>query len=71
MAGNRPLQQDNRVWGDYIIVEEAYGHSRIARENIARVLAEKVEEKYLTEEEALQVGKCLLHDNPKKLFNLG
>lgn len=57
--------------GDYIIVEGAYGHSRIARENIARVLAEKVEEDYFTEEEALKIGKRLLHDNPKELFNLG
>jgi len=56
--------------GDYIFVEGAYAHSRIARENIARVLIEKVEEGYLNEEEALHIGRRLLRDNPKELFNL-
>jgi hypothetical protein len=56
--------------GDYIFVEGAYAHSRIARENIARVLIEKVEEGYLNEEEALKIAFRLLRDNPKELFNL-
>jgi len=56
--------------GDYIFVEGAYAHSRIARENIARVLIEKVEEGYLNEESALSIAYRLLRDNPKELFNL-
>jgi len=56
--------------GDYIFVEGAYAHSRIARENIARVLIEKVEEGYLNEEEAIKIAFRLLRDNPKELFNL-
>jgi predicted TIM-barrel fold metal-dependent hydrolase len=56
--------------GDYIFVEGAYAHSRIARENIARVLIEKVEEGYLNEEEAIKIAYRLLRDNPKELFNL-
>jgi predicted TIM-barrel fold metal-dependent hydrolase len=56
--------------GDYIFVEGAYAHSRIARENIARVLIEKVEEGYLEEEEALKIANRLLRENPRELFNL-
>jgi len=56
--------------GDYIFVEGAYAHSRIARENIARVLIEKVEEGYLNEQEALKIANRLLRENPKELFNL-
>lgn len=56
--------------GDYIFVEGAYSHSRMARDDIARVLAEKVEESYFSEEEALSIARRLLKDNPKELFNL-
>jgi predicted TIM-barrel fold metal-dependent hydrolase len=56
--------------GDYIFVEGAYAHSRIAREDIARVLIEKVEEGYLNEEEALHIANRLLRENPRELFNL-
>ncbi len=56
--------------GDYIFVEGAYAHSRMARQGIARVLAEKIEEGYLEEEEALPLAKKLLHDNAAKLFKL-
>ncbi|MHB1415019.1 MAG: amidohydrolase family protein [Chloroflexota bacterium] len=57
--------------GDYRIVEGAYGHSRIAREVVSRVLAEKVEEDYFGEEEAQALAKRLLHDNAFALFSLG
>ncbi len=56
--------------GDYIFVEGAYAHSRMARDNIAIVLSEKVEEGYFSEEEALFIAQRLLHENPKELFNL-
>ncbi|MBC7327062.1 amidohydrolase family protein [bacterium] len=56
--------------GDYIFVEGAYAHSRIARDDIAKVLSEKVEEGYFSEEEALNIAYRLLRDNPKELFNL-
>lgn len=56
--------------GDYLFVEGAYAHCRMARDNIARVLAEKVEEGYFCEEEAQIIAKHLLHDNPRELFRL-
>ncbi len=66
-----PLNKIMGFGGDYGFVEGSYGHSRIARYNIARVLTEKVEEGYFTEEQALLVARRLLHDNACDLFGLG
>lgn len=54
--------------GDYIFAEGVYGHSVIARENIARVLTEKVEEGSISEEQAVKLAQKLLRDNPCELF---
>ena len=57
--------------GDYGPVELAYGHSVMARENIARVLSEKVEEGLYSVDQARIVGARLLHDNANEFFGLG
>jgi uncharacterized protein len=56
--------------GDFIIVEGAYGHSRLARQVIARVLAEKVVDGDCTEQEAVTFGRMILRENAKELFRL-
>ena len=54
--------------GDYRYPELSYAHAKIARRNIAQVLAEKVSEGSCSEEEALELGRKLLHDNADALF---
>ncbi len=54
--------------GDYRYPELSYAHAKIARRNVAQVLAEKVSEGSCSEEEALELGRKLLHDNPDALF---
>lgn len=54
--------------GDYRYPELSYTHATIARRNISRVLAEKVSEGSCSEEEALELGRKLQHDNPDALF---
>jgi predicted TIM-barrel fold metal-dependent hydrolase len=54
--------------GDYAFVEGVYGHSVIARENIARVLTEKVEEGSFTEGQAVHLARRLLRDNAMEFF---
>lgn len=54
--------------GDYRYPELSYGHSRIARANIARVLAELVETRTLQEQEAAEVAEAILVKNPSLLF---
>ncbi len=56
--------------GDFTIVEGAYAHSRLARQVICRVLAEKVEAGYCTEQEALAFGRMILRENARELFGL-
>lgn len=54
--------------GDYRYVELTYAHSVMARDNVARVLAEKVEEKWCSESEAVEIAKALLAGNAARLF---
>lgn len=56
--------------GDYIIVEGAYAQARIVRECVSEVMAKKVEEKYFTEEEVVDLMKQILNRNAKHLFHL-
>ena len=54
--------------GDYLVVEGVYGHSVIARDNIARVLASKVDDGDYTLEQAKKYADWLLRENPLRLF---
>ncbi|MEM2876369.1 MAG: amidohydrolase family protein, partial [Candidatus Bathyarchaeia archaeon] len=54
--------------GDYRLIEGVYGHSVIARENISRVLAEKVDEGILNEERSLKIAEGLLRCNAENFF---
>jgi hypothetical protein len=56
--------------GDYSFVEGTYGHSVLARQNIAKVLSEKVDEGVMGIEDAKIVGRRLLRDNALNLFGL-
>ena len=56
--------------GDFIIVEGSYGHSRMARQVISRVLAERVEAGDYAEQEALTFGRMILRENAKELFGV-
>jgi predicted TIM-barrel fold metal-dependent hydrolase len=54
--------------GDYRFIEGGYGHAVIARENIARVLTEKVKEGRYRKGEAVQIAHKLLRENALDLF---
>jgi predicted TIM-barrel fold metal-dependent hydrolase len=56
--------------GDYRFVEGTYGHACMARSNVAKVLAEKVETSYLTEDEAVALAHRLLRENAVQFFRL-
>lgn len=57
--------------GDYIFVEGAYAHSRFARDNVAKVLAAKVDDGYFTLEDAKRVADMILRENANEFFKLG
>jgi predicted TIM-barrel fold metal-dependent hydrolase len=56
--------------GDFIIPEGAYGHAVMARQVVSRVLTEKVEDGYLTEEEAATFAHRILRENPATVYRL-
>jgi predicted TIM-barrel fold metal-dependent hydrolase len=56
--------------GDYSIVEKVYGHLKIARENIALVLAAKVREGAWSRADASLVARRLMRDNPAEFYRL-
>ncbi|MCX6375226.1 MAG: amidohydrolase family protein, partial [Armatimonadetes bacterium] len=65
-----PLNKIHGFGGDFIFVEGTYGHSVIARREIARVLAEKVEEGRFTEEYALWAARRILRENALENFRV-
>jgi hypothetical protein len=56
--------------GDYRFVEGVYGHVKIARRNVAKVLSTKVEDGEIALKKAYTLSKKILRDNAIKLFNL-
>jgi predicted TIM-barrel fold metal-dependent hydrolase len=56
--------------GDFVIPEGAYGHSVMARQVVSRVLSEKIEDGYLTEDEAVGLAGRILRENPAALYRL-
>lgn len=64
-----PINKIFGFGGDYRYPELSYAHAKMARRNITQVLTEKVESGFCTEDEALEIGRMLLHDNPAQLFS--
>lgn len=56
--------------GDYIYWEKVLGHLTLARQNIARVLAEKVEEGAYSRSEASLLIRRLMLENPNEFYRL-
>jgi predicted TIM-barrel fold metal-dependent hydrolase len=54
--------------GDYLFPEGAYGHSVIARDNLIKVLSQKVQEGDYSLEQAKKYSNWLLRENPLRLF---
>ncbi len=56
--------------GDYNTVEKIYGHLTLARQNIAAVLADKIETGAMSRSEASLVARRLMFDNPRDFYGL-
>jgi len=57
--------------GDYALpVEKVYGHLVMAREDIASVLAGRIERGQMTEDQAYALARRWLWDNPRELYQL-
>jgi len=56
--------------GDFLYVDDVYGHMLMARETVANVLIDKVKTGYFSEDEAIRIARMLLHDNAVRIFGL-
>ena len=56
--------------GDFITIEGCYAHAVMAKDNLARVLAEKVTDGAMSRGAASRVGRMLLRENAVELFGL-
>lgn len=63
-----PQNKITAFGGDYIFIEGTYGHSVMARQNIERVLKEKIAEGWFGVDEAQQYAKAVLYDNALALY---
>ena len=66
-----PANKISGFGGDYgKPVEKVFGHLTMAREDITRVLARRVEAGLMTSPQAVALARRLLFDNPRELYGL-
>ena len=66
-----PMNKILAFGGDYgTPVEKTYGHLVMAREDVARVMAPRIQRGQFSEDQALQIIKRWFWDNPKELYGL-
>ncbi len=65
-----PFNKINAFGGDYLFVDGVYGHQYLARENVSKVLAMKVNEGVFNLDRAKEIARCLFYDNPSRIFRL-
>jgi hypothetical protein len=65
-----PANKISGFGGDYCFVDGIYGHQYMARENVARALALRVEAGACDVDEARRLATRILHDNPVAIFGL-
>ena len=63
-----PVNKIMGFGGDFLCVEGSYGHSVMARDNVAKVLVGKVDDGIYKMDEAKKYADWILRDNPKRLF---
>jgi hypothetical protein len=64
----RPATRYSASAGIIGFVEKVYGHLKLARQNIAAVLAEKIAKGAMSRSEASLVARRLMFDNPRDFY---
>ena len=65
-----PYNKISAFGGDYCFVDGVYGHLYLARENVSKTLADKVNQGIFSEDKAIEIAHALFYDNPKRIFKL-
>ncbi len=70
MIDTVPLNKISGFGGDYCFIDGVYGHSVLAKQNIARALSIKIKEGVFDADTAVLTAEKLLYKNPKEIFGL-
>jgi len=65
-----PINKISAFGGDYVFVDGIYGHQYLARINVSKALAKKVEDDVFDIDEAKKISEMLFYKNPLKIFKL-
>jgi predicted TIM-barrel fold metal-dependent hydrolase len=65
-----PINKIFAFGGDYHFVEGVYAHAKLARQNVAWVLAKKIQEEVYTKRQASIFGKKLLKENAECAYKV-
>ncbi len=65
-----PLSKQIGFFSDAYCVEWAYGKARMVQKQIARVLAEKIEQSQYARDDALAIAKAILFETPRTLLGI-
>lgn len=65
-----PFNKISVFGGDYLFVDAIYGHLHLARQNVSRVLSQKVKDGIFSIDKAVEIAWHLFYYNPVKIFNL-
>jgi predicted TIM-barrel fold metal-dependent hydrolase len=65
-----PANKISAFGGDYVSIDLVYGHLKIAKQNVAKSLARKIDDCTMDFDGAKEIGKMVFYDNPKSIFRL-
>jgi len=65
-----PVNKISAFGGDYLFIDGVYGHQYLARQNVSRALARKVEEGCFDMDRAKEIAGMLFYHNPFRIFKL-
>ena len=65
-----PFNKISAFGGDYLFVDGVYGHQYLARENVSKALAIKVNEGLFDLDRAKEIAHYLFCENPARIFRL-
>jgi hypothetical protein len=66
-----PLNKVIAFGADYrCVVQKVYGHLTVARQTVARALAQRVEDGRFSEGRALEIAKMWFCENPARIYNV-
>jgi hypothetical protein len=65
-----PYNKISAFGGDYCFVDAIYGHQYLARVDVSKALAIKVQDGVFGVEKAKEIARALFYDNPLRIFKL-